>query len=226
MPFLISPINFFNLNRKNKDHCWYNLLILLAVFILIILSYSRMIFGHYFSELNYEATSKEYITQISLINTITNSLLNYIYLLDTEVVVFLSQWFIFILFFKEYSVLRGFFNSIYWTFFAKSYYSFLLVSAPVIICIFYESETIIKANIYNVILFSMINLIHIFINVIIVYSIYELPLKNLFKYFLKGSDIIEEDDDNDDENEEEEENENQEIIRFEEDEEEIKALKD
>ena len=227
MPFLISPINFFNINRKNKDHCWYNFLIFLVVFILIILSYCRMIFCHNLSELNYKATNNEFITQISLINTISNTFLNYIYLLDTEIVVFLSQWIIFILFFKEYSVLRGFFNSIYWTFFVKSYYSFLLISAPIIICIFYDSETIIKANIYNVILYSMINLIYISIYVIIFYSIYELPLKNLFKYFLKGNDIIEEDDNDDDnEEEEEEENEIQEIINIEEDEEEIKSLKD
>ena len=59
-------------------------------------------------------------------------------------------------------------------------------------------------HVYNFFLFSFINLIFIFIFVIIFYSIYDLPLKKIFKYCLKKDEIIEEDDDNEEEEEYEE----------------------
>ena len=147
-----------------------------------------------------------------------------IYLFDVEIVVILSQWIIFILFFKEATMIRTFCNSIYWSFFVKSYYPFTLVSIPIILLIFYESESVIKIHIYNFILYSFINLIFVFIFVIIFYSIYDLPLKKIFKYFLKGSEIMEEEEEDSDEEEEEKEKE-EEALEVDDDEEEMKSLK-
>ena len=61
-----------------------------------------------------------------------------------------------------------------------------------ILCVFYQSETVIKYTLINVILFSFIYIILIFIMVIIFYSLYEMPLKKIFKSFLKGDAILEE----------------------------------
>ena len=163
--------------------------------------------------------------ELSLEKTISNNFLNILYLFDVEIIVFISHWIIFILFFKETEVVRKFFNSIYWSFFVKSYYSFILVSVPVILIIFYDSESVIKIHTYNFFLFSFINLIVIFVFVVIFYSIYDLPLKKIFKYCLKKDEIIE---DEEGDNEEEEIKDNKEYILGldeEEDEEETKLFK-
>ena len=222
MPFLITPILFFNLNKKNKDRSCYNLLILLAFVIMILLSYSKTLALYTTSFLDENLENEEYNKRLSFEKVISNGFLNVIYLLDVEIVVFLSQWCILVLFFKEANIIRGFCNSIYWSFFVKSYFPFLLLSIPIMLCIFYETETVIKFHIYNIILYSLINFIFIFIFIIIFYSIYELPLKNIFKFFLKGNELIEENDDSDDSGEEE--NENEENLENYEDEE-IKSLK-
>ena len=224
MPFLISPILFLNFNKKNKDRLWYKILIFLAVAIMAILSLSKTIFLYSFSGLNDESSSEKYIQDLSLEKTISNGTLNILYLFDVEIVIFLTHWILFILFFKNSAVLRTFCNSIYWSFLVKGYFPFILISVPAILCVFYESESVIKVHIYNFYLYSLINLFFILIGIIIFYSIYELPLKRMFKYFLKGSDVMEEEDDSDEEEEEENEKE-EENVEVEEDEDEVKSLK-
>ena len=201
------------------------IIIILAILIMFLLSISKPAFSYFYSKLNKNSENKEYIKELSLEKTISNNILNILYLFDIEIIVFISHWFIFILFFKELDVVRKFFNSIYWSFFVKSYYSFILISVPVILIIFYDSESIIKVHIYNFFLFSFINLIVIFIFVVIFYSIYDLPLKKIFKYCLKKDEIIE---DEEGDNEEEEIKDNKEYILGldeEEDEEETKLFK-
>ena len=224
MPFLITPILFYRFNKDKKDKLWYNILIFVAIIILGLLCFSKTIFLHALSLLDEESSTEEYMSELSLEKTISNEALNVIYLFDVEIVVILSQWIIFILFFKEATMIRTFCNSIYWSFFVKSYYPFTLVSIPIILLIFYESESVIKIHIYNFILYSFINLIFVFIFVIIFYSIYDLPLKKIFKYFLKGSEIMEEEEEDSDEEEEEKEKE-EEALEVDDDEEEMKSLK-
>ena len=104
------------------------------------------------------------------------------------------------------SQLNDFLDSIYWSFFIKSYYSYALVSSPVILHIFYQSETVITLSLSNIILYSSIGIILIFITVVIFYGFYEYPLKKLFKRFnSKRTIIIKENEDldiydNDDDN--------------------------
>ena len=145
MPFLKTPIQFLNFNKKKKDSIWYNILIFLAIFVIIILCYTKLIF------VKANSQKEENIKAISLENVISDITLNIINILDVDIVVFLSHWIIFILFFKELNKIRGFCNSIYWSFFVKSYFSYILISAPVVLCILYESESVIKLHIYNII---------------------------------------------------------------------------
>ena len=209
MPFLKSPIQFFNFNRKHKENICYKILISLSVLIMILLCYAKSLFVFSISNINKDKMIKEnYVKNISLEYVISNPFLNILSLIDPDIIVFLSHWIIFILFLKEVALIRDFCNSIYWSFFVKSYYTYLLVSVPVIICILYESESVIKLHIYNFILFSLINIVFIFIFVVLFYSIFELPLKKIFKNLLLGNEIIdEEDEENGDEREEEEEEE-------------------
>ena len=106
----------------------------------------------------------------------------------------------------------------------------MLVSVPIILCILYESESVIKLHIYNFILFSLINSLYIFSFVIVFYCVYEFPFKKIFKSILRGNEIIEEEDEEEEDNEEEEEEKKDEtdeqiMIFEEEDEEERRSFK-
>ena len=232
MPFLKSPIQFYNLNKKYKDHICYNILIFLAVSIMIILCYTRNIFIYGCSQIkdfeNTKLTRTEYRDNISMEKVINNIGLNAFNILDTDIVVFLSQWLIFLLFFKEGNLIREFCNSTYWSFFVKSYYSYVLVSVPIILCIIHESESSFKLHMYNFLLLSLINILYIFAFLILFYSVFELPVKKLFKGLLKRNEIVdeEEEDENDDEDEKEKEEENEQNMLFDgDDDDEIRSLK-
>ena len=90
----------------------------------------------------------------------------------------------------------------------------MLVSSPIIICILYESESVIRLNIYNFIFFSLINIVYIIAFVILFYSIYELPLKKLFKSLIKRNEIIDEEEEENEEEEEKQEDEGDENDLF------------
>ena len=95
-----------------------------------------------------------------------------------------------------------FLNHIYWSFFVKYYFSFILVSNVIIIYIFYQSETVITINLYSIIVYSFINIFLIIIFAIIAYIAFELPLKKIFKNLVinkvccnqETEDLVEEED--------------------------------
>jgi hypothetical protein len=197
MPFLITPILFFNLNKKNKDRSCYNFLILLAFVIMILLSYSKTLALFTTSFLDENLEKEEYNKRLSFEKVISNGFLNVIYLLDVEIVVFLSQWCILVLFFKEANIIRGFCNSIYWSFFVKSYFSFCLTSVTVILFLFFLTETAIKFNLGNIFLYGFIDLIFTLILTIVFYSCFELPFKKFIKFLLKGKEALNNEEDKD-----------------------------
>ena len=202
MPFLISPIKFSNFHRKNKSKCFLNILIIIAILILIILTIKEIILTFIYINPEEIPQDSSIIKELSFKDLIPNPALNFFNLIDIEIVVFIVQWITFILYFKEFEIIRGFINHIYWSFFVKSYFSFILVSIPVIFFVLYEDETAIKFGIYNIVLFTLINSIAIIIAMIILYSFYELPLKKAFKFFLKGKELLNNEEDEEEEEEE------------------------
>jgi len=137
-----------------------------------------------------------------------NDILNHIFLLDIEVFVFLVQWLLFILFMKSQYFFIDFFSNIYWSPFNKSQFSFLIIYSLVILNNFYASETVVKLNLYNLFLYTCINLFYIIITTILVYIIIELPMRKISKYLLKEeykivsiTEEIDEDEEEEDENE-------------------------
>ena len=122
---------------------------------------------------------------LSLENIITNKLLNFIYLVDIELVVLFVQWGFFILLIKQQFIIE-FFNHIYWTFFNKFYFSFLLSCNTSILYIFYQSETVVKLNAFNLWLYFFISTVFIFIVTFLIYIAFELPLKKISKYLLSN----------------------------------------
>ena len=203
MPFLIFPTKFLNFHRQNGDKFYF--IIIIFLFILLFIFFSCV---HFIYILKYsladgnKSDDKEILEKLSFQKMITNYLLNFIYVIDIDLVVLMINWGFFILYSKGYKTadMYDFFNNNFWSFFIKCYYSFIIFSSPIILIIFYQSETVIKFTLINVILFSSINLFIIFLVVIILYSLYEMPLKKIFKSILVKDEILNDNSD-DEENE-------------------------
>jgi hypothetical protein len=141
-------------------------------------------------------------------NYIKNGFINFMYRIDIELFILLIQTLLFILYFRGKNFVNDFFCHIFWTVFNKPYYSIILTANPLIIYIFYQNETKIILNFFNVALYSLIGGTLSFILGLILYLFFELPYKRLIHYLLAKEDDqggqYEEEDDDYDENKEKE----------------------
>ena len=200
MPFLILPIKFLNFHRQNEGRFYFRIIVYFFILLITFFSLSQFIFSFIYARINVEVDKIEDIkNKLSFSDIIKNPILNFIYAIDIELVVFMINWGFFILYSKGYKTadIYDFFNNNFWAFFLKCYYTFIIFSTPIILSIIYQSETVIKFGFLNVLLFSFINLIMVFFVVILFYSMYEIPLKKIFKSFLVKDEILSENmDDN------------------------------
>ena len=225
-PFLTTPFKIKEWHTKKDNPYFFYFLYIIFSIIIIIFIIVHILFVNYY---NYVVDNKQDYSYLqknlekkTLDNIINNKILNIIYLIDIEIVVFLVQWGFYILYIKQTYII-GFFNHIYWTFFNKFYFSFIISCNSCILYIFYNSETVVKLNTYNLLLFFFIDTVLIFLSTIFIYLSLEFPLKKLFKYLLSSEykinfeneeDINEEGNDNkiisseDDSDDEDTENEN------------------
>ena len=205
MPFLKAPTNIVNLVRRTiKSWVYIFLLILFSLLILIfILTIYYFIYKYSNIEKVDNNNENEYWEKLSLHKIITNKILNILYLVDIEIVVFSVQLGFFFLFMKGQETINGFFSHIYWSFFSKSYFSFILVLSPVILFNFYDNDSVIKLNTFTIYLYSSINLFIIFFVTILIYGYLELPCKKILKLFIRNYEIIDDQFDEEDENEDE-----------------------
>ena len=206
MPFLIWPVKFSNFHKSNKDKLIFILIIIFAFILIIFFITSQIIFT---TKLKTKYNDKNIVEELSFKKIIPEIALNILYLLDIEVAVFIIQWINLILYFKEVGIIRTFLNHAYWSFFVKSYFSFIIISTTVIFCVFYINENAIKFNLSNIFLYTFIDIIFILLFTIAVYCCFELPLKKVFKIFLIGKEALNNEID-EDEYEEDENNKNEE----------------
>ena len=200
MPFLISAIQFVNLNKNKKYTIILAILFIMLALIILFFMTAHMIF--FMKKARRENnTFIELREQYLMKYLITNRILNIIYLIDIEIVVFWTQWVFFYFFMKELNTIVDFCSNIYWSIFVKSYFSLLMAISPIILYILFESDTIIRLDILNIYLYYFIGLIIIIGLVIINYIGFELPLKKIFRYLFKRNAKLNSFDENDYENE-------------------------
>ena len=194
MPFLIWPTKFLNFHRHNEGKWYFKLIIFLFVIFILLFSCAQFIVVGKYCNIDDKDGKDETMEKLSLQKVISNYTLNFIYVIDIDLVVFMINWIFFILYSKGYKTaeIYDFFNNSFWSFFIKCYFSFIIIASPIILCIFYQCETVIKYTLINVIIFSFIYIIIIFIAVIAFYSLYEMPLKKIFKSFFKSGAILDE----------------------------------
>ena len=190
MPFLISPLKFLNYHRGyHRQNCFRILIIFFFIFIIL------SMFIHMIMILIYQKNNKENINNIDLLSLkdiIPNYFLNIFYLVDIELIVFMINWIFFVLYSRseKSADIFDFFNNRYWSFFTKSYFSFTLISTPIIIYVFYQSETVVELYLGNIFLYFSIDIIFILVCNILFYSCFEFPCKKIFKAFFIGEEII------------------------------------
>ena len=200
-PYLYIPVNIIKWHRNHNFKWFFGIILFVISSIVLLFMLSYIIINIYYTRILDEE-------DIYLEKSISNPLLNILYLIDIEFVVFFIQWGFFILFMKGFTY--DLFKSNFWEFLSKPYFSFNMISNPVILFIFYESETVVKINIFNLFLYFFIDIIVIIICTIIVYIFFELPMKKLFKYmFNKKYQILDLTEDCIEEEEEEDEDEDE-----------------
>ena len=193
MPFLILPLKVLNFHQQNEGKFIFKIIIFSLVLFITSFSCAQYIYVRIFCTINDETDErKEILEKLSFQKVITNFSLNLIYTIDIDLVVFMINWGFFTIYSNGLKIadIFDFFNHNIWTFFIKCYYSFIIISTPIILCIFYLSESVIIFNMLNILLFSFINIIIIFLLVIVFYSLYEIPLKKIFKSFLVSRRIL------------------------------------
>lgn len=101
----------------------------------------------------------------------------------------------FFIYMKGLNTIIDFFSHLYWSIFVKSYFSFLISMNPIILYIFYQSDTLINLNGSFIYIYFFISLVFISFIIIINFIIFELPLKKIFRYLFKRSGKISNKDD-------------------------------
>ncbi len=131
-------------------------------------------------------------------NYIKNNFINFMYRIDIEIVVILVQAILFILYFKGQNFVNDFFCHIFWGVLNKPYFSLILVANPLILYIFYQSETRIILNFFNILLYSIIGGCIVFLFGTFIYLFFELPFKRLIHniFSLEDQEDINDNEDN------------------------------
>ena len=222
MPFLKNSVSIIELLKKTRAR-------ILGIFcglILIFFFFSHIVYYQSIIEPTYEslienlskidetaedldnvAIDREYKKLEDLLllgDLITNGAVNFMLRIDIEIVVLLIQAILFILYFKGQNFINDFFCHIFWGVFNKSYFSIILIANPLILYIFYQSETRIILNFFNLLLYSIIGACVSFLFGSIIYLFFELPYKRLIHniFSWEEQEDIKDDDDEDDLNKE------------------------
>ena len=215
LPFLISGVNIITWLKGNGTR----LLGIIISLILLFFCFSHLIFYSSIIKKQYDifyenlrkiddsgedvdnvAIDKEYQKMEDLLllgDYITNGFINFLYRIDIELFVFFIQALLFILYFKGQNFINDFFCHIFWGMLNKPYFSLILVANPLILFIFYQSETRIILNFYNVLLYSIISGCIIFLFGSFAYLFFELPFKRLIHniFYLEDQEDITDDED-------------------------------
>ena len=151
MPFLILPTKFLNFYKRNEGRFYFNLIVIIFILLIALFSCAQFFCLGKYAMIN-KNDGKEFILEkLSLRNVIDNPLLNFIYVIDIDLIVLMVNLIFFIIYSKGYKSadIYDFFNNNFWSFFLKCYYSFIIISTPV------TQKDILFYLIYNYLIMSI-----------------------------------------------------------------------
>ena len=174
MPFLILPTKFLNFYHKNEGRFYFKLIIIVFILLIALFSCIQFIYVGIYSNIEENDDSKALLEKLSFKKVINNRSLNFFYAIDIDLIVFMVNLVFFVIYSKGYQSvdIYNFFDNNFWSFFLKCYYSFIIISTPIILIIIYQSETVITFDLLNLILFSLISLFTILLVVVLFYSMF------------------------------------------------------
>lgn len=144
-----------------------------VLFLLTIFGYN-IIYNNFFAQ-----------TDVHMNNFYHSLGVNLFFLWDIEFGVFFMFMIIIPLFLIGDNFLISLLKHEYWNFFARPYYMFILMLNMVILYIFYQSESRVKLEMFNIVFFSLLCLMIMMIFSACCYIIYEVPLKKLNKFIME-----------------------------------------
>jgi hypothetical protein len=206
MPFLRGPTTFVQWMRTIKLK-YLVILILIFVFIFIFgfvgIYYYVYIYYYnkYHNDDKYHNDTADFMNDVS-----SNFILNFVYRIDIEMVVFFVHFGAFVIFLKASNFAAIFLSHVAWTMLSKPYFSFILIYNSILLFIFYHSETLIELNIVNIILYFMIGGTITFIFTSLFYILFELPYKRVVHLIISLYNERKEKDDDNDSNSNDEDN--------------------
>ena len=109
---------------------------------------------------------------------------------DTDIVVLLVNLMGLFLYLQGDNGINNFLNLPFWMIFNKIYFSFILFVNPVILFVFYNSETKVSFDLANCYLYSFACGILVFSIAIIAYLLLELPFKKVGKLLFRESEVM------------------------------------
>ena len=134
-------------------------------------------------EMYYENYSK-------ILNYYNNDILVHIIMMfDTDIVVLLVNLMALFFYLKGENIINDFLNLNFFAIFNKIYFSFLLVINPIILYVFYMTESRINFSLENCYLYSLACGFLILIFSILLYSLFELPYKKVIRLLLQNCEI-------------------------------------
>ena len=125
-----------------------------------------------------------------ILNYYNNDILVHIIMMfDTDIVVLLVNLMALFFYLKGENIINDFLNLNFFAIFNKIYFSFLLVINPIILYVFYMTESRINFSLENCYLYSLACGFLILIFSILLYSLFELPYKKVIGLLLQNCEI-------------------------------------
>ena len=187
--YLFRFVKLLKLIKKKSKLVFY---ILGIIFLLLIIIFS---FGQYLLyrliNLIYDDYDENQFNDIPILLTKYNDniFIKIFMALDTDIVVLLANLMALFVYLKGENAIYNILNLSFWNNFNRLYFSYILLINPIILYVFYITESRIDFNLLNCYLYSFSSGILLFTLVILVYGIFELPFKKFIKLFLKNFEI-------------------------------------
>ena len=176
---------FKKVNRISK--CSFYVLGIIFLVLTIVFS-----FGQYFSfkfNDSVEGYNEKTDYSVKLNGYENNFFIRIFMIIDTDIVVFLVNFMALFFYLKGENFVDKFLRLNFWSIVNKIYFSYLLLINPVILYIFYITESRIYFNIFNCYLYSFSCGIILFSLVILLYALFELPFKKCINLILKKYEV-------------------------------------
>lgn len=118
----------------------------------------------------------------SLSSFTKNVEVNYYYLIDIEIIVFVLHWVTFGFFIKGDNIFNYFLSQDFWEVGNKIYFSFILIVNPVTLVLLYQSETRISLSFFDIFFYTLISIIITMFLSALFYCLFESPYKRVIRF--------------------------------------------